>query len=300
MERILYAIGVVIGNLFMTIVEMIVYAITSRRPKQRALSLPLPVRFEHTHIVAGSGHGKTQLLQHLVATHDLAHVAAGNRSLIVIDSQGDLIRNILHLSEFSPSHRALSERLVYIDPTDILHPPCLNLFDFGLSRLQGYSPLERETLINGAISLYEYLFGALLGAELTNRQGVIFRYLARLLMVVPGATIYTLMDFMEDPQLVRPYLSQLDPSSARFFQTLFLASGFDNTRQQILMRLWGVLSNTVLARMFAHQQNRLNLFRAMNRGSVILINTAKDLLKQDGCELFGRFFIALIAHAVQE
>ncbi len=32
----------------------------------------------------------------------------------------------------------------------------------------------------------------------------------------------------------------------------------------------------------------------------MLINTAKDLLKQDGCELFGRFFIALLGQAVQE
>jgi hypothetical protein len=54
-------------------------------------------------------------------------------------------------------------------------------------------------LVNGAISLYEYVFGALLGAELTARQGVIFRYLARLMMVVPGATIHTLMDFRVVP-----------------------------------------------------------------------------------------------------
>jgi hypothetical protein len=33
---------------------------------------------------------------------------------------------------------------VLIDPNDIEHPPCLNLFDFGLERLQSYSVLERE------------------------------------------------------------------------------------------------------------------------------------------------------------
>ena len=33
----------------------------------------------------------------------------------------------------------------------------------------------------------------------------------------------------------------------------------------------------------------------MNAGKVILINTAKDLLKEQGTEIFGRFFIALIA-----
>ena len=38
----------------------------------------------------------------------------------------------------------------------------------------------------------------------------------------------------------------------------------------------------------------------MNNGSLILINTAKDLLKQEGCEILGRFFIALICQAAQE
>jgi hypothetical protein len=58
----------------------------------------------------------------------------------------------------------LSERLVLIDPTDIDNPPALNLFDFGLERLTRYSRLEREKLLNGAIALYEYLFGALRGS----------------------------------------------------------------------------------------------------------------------------------------
>jgi hypothetical protein len=67
------------------------------------------------------------------------------------------------------------------------------------------------------------------------------------------------------------------------------------------MRLWGVLSKSrVLERMFSHTENRLNLFRAMNKGSVILINTAKDLLQQEGCSLFGKFCIALLAQATQE
>jgi hypothetical protein len=128
-----------------------------------------------------------------------------------------------------------------------------------------------------------------------------FRYLAMLLMVVPEATIFTLMDFLEDPELVRPHLSKLDASAARFFHTQFFASTFDTTRQQILMRLWGVLSKSrVIERMFSHTQNRLNLFRALNKGSVILVNTAKDLLQQEDCSLFGRFCIALLAQATQE
>ena len=64
--------------------------------------------------------------------------------------------------------------------------------------------------------------GRFLGADLTNRQRVIFRFLARLLMVVPGATIQTLMDFMEEPELVSPYLAKFDdPITRRFFETQF-------------------------------------------------------------------------------
>src|SRR4051812_29297050 len=302
LAQIIFGIFYGLTYLLLTIVGGLVALFSERKPPATPLSLPLDSRLEHTHVVAGSGHGKTQMLQHMIITHDLVEVAKGHRSLIVMDSQGDLIGNILHLAEFSPRiFGGLSERLIYIDPTDILNPPCLNLFDFGLSRLKNYNPLEREEIINGTLSLYEYLFGALLGAELTNRQGVIFRYLASLLMVVPGATIFTLMDFMEEPELVRPHLVKLDPLSARFFETQFFASTFDPTRQQILMRLWGVLSKSrVLAQMFSHSQNRLNLFRAMNKGSVILINTAKSLLQQEGCSLFGKFCLALIAQATQE
>jgi Type IV secretion-system coupling protein DNA-binding domain len=264
---------------------------------QKALpfAIPLWARFEHTHIVGGSGHGKTQLLQSLLLA-DIEQLKHGRGSIVVIDSQGDMIRTILTLADISD----LSDRIVLIDPNDIAYPPCLNLFDFGLERLTSYDPGEREKLINGAIALYEYMFGALLGADLTQRQGVVFRYLARLLMVIQGATIHTLREFMEDPEKAKAHLHKLDPVSKLFFETQFFSPVYRDTRQQILTRLWGIISNSVLSRMFSHTKNAVDLFAALNRGSLVLINTAKDLLKQDGCELFGRFFIALLVQAVQE
>jgi hypothetical protein len=257
--------------------------------------IPVRARFEHTHIIGGSGHGKTQLLQHLIL-RDLAALKADKGSVIVIDSQGDLIRNITHLADV----REMADRVVLIDPNDIDHPPALNLFDFGLDRLGGYAAKDRETLLNGAVALFEYMFGALLGAELTNRQQVIFRFIARLMMVVDGATLHTMREFMESPEATRPYLDRLEPVERHFFATQFYERTYNDTRKQILARLWGVLSNRVLARMFSQPRNRVNLFEAMNCGSLILVNTAKDLLKQEGTEIMGRFFIAMIAHAAQE
>ena len=40
------------------------------------MSVPSETRFEHCHIVGGTGHGKTQLLQHLIH-HDLQQAQDG-------------------------------------------------------------------------------------------------------------------------------------------------------------------------------------------------------------------------------
>src|SRR3546814_8931459 len=57
-------------------------------------------------------------------------------------------------------------------------------------------------------------------------------------------------------------------------------------------------SSDLLERMFSHPRNKVDVFEALGSGKIVLINTAKDLLKQEGCAIFGRFFIALIAQAV--
>jgi Type IV secretion-system coupling protein DNA-binding domain len=68
-----------------------------RKHHRSPLVLPLSARFEHTHIVGGSGHGKTQLLQQLIL-YDLERVSKGEASLIVIDSQGDMLGKIRSLA----------------------------------------------------------------------------------------------------------------------------------------------------------------------------------------------------------
>ncbi len=187
-----------------------------------------------------------------------------------------------------------------IDPSDIEFPAALNLFDAHLDRTETYSAVDRERVLNGVVELYETFFGAMLGAELTQKQGVIFRYLARLMITIPGATIHTLMQIMEDGATFKPYMGRLQGSARHFFATEFFAPSFAATKKQILRRLWGVLSTPAFERMFGQAENKLDLYAAMNEGKIILVSTAKDLLKQDGSALLGRFFIAMIAQAALE
>ena len=260
-------------------------------------AIPFPARFEHTHIVGGTGHGKTQLLQFLIH-HDLVRAKEDGRAVVVIDSQGDLIRTISHLKHFDPDeYGSLADRLVIVDPTDVENPVSLNMFDFDRGRLEKLSPVDREMTLNAAVETFEFFFGALLGAELTQRQGVIFRYIARLMLEIPDATIHTLRELMENGEKFRPYLERLSGSAKHFFETQFFERQFSETKKQILARLWGVLSNATIERMFSHTENKVDLFSLLNEGKIVLISTAKDFLGHEGASILGRFFVSLIAQA---
>lgn len=275
-------------------------------PWRQLLTTPVPfhvpdeVRYEHAAIIAGTGHGKTQLIQRHIHG-DLLAAQRERRSVVVIDSQGDLINRLVRLSLFSPDQPgSLADRLILIDPADVEFPPALNLFDAHLERLGGYRAADRERVLNGVVELYETFFADLLGAELTQKQGVVFKYIARLMLAIPSATIHTLMELMEDGQPFKPYMAELEGSARHFFDTEFFHPAFTQTKKQILRRLWGVLSTPSFERMFAQPHNKLDVFRALQDGSILFINTAKDLLKTEGSQLFGRFFIKLIAQAALE
>jgi hypothetical protein len=258
-------------------------------------AIPEERRFEHTHMVAGSGHGKTQTLQYFIA-QDLEDVARGDKSVVVIDSQGDLINTILKAKTLPP------DRIVLIDPEDIAYPVCLNLFSVGQDRLESYDPLERERLTNSIIELYDFVLGSLLSAGMTAKQSVVFRYVTRLMFHIPDATIHTLRDLMEPggTKKYKEHIAKLEGTPRRFFESEFDSKEFTNTRTQVLRRLYGVLENQTFERMFAHPQSKFDMFTELNAGKLILINTSKSLLKEQGTEIFGRFFIALIAQAAQE
>ncbi|MEM7241810.1 MAG: ATP-binding protein [Pseudomonadota bacterium] len=258
-------------------------------------TIPERSRFEHTHIVAGSGHGKTQTLQYFIAK-DLEDVLHQDKSVIVIDSQGDLINTILKAKHLPP------DRIVLINPEDIQYPVSLNLFSVGQSRLETYDQLERERLTNSIIELYDFVLGSLLAAGMTSKQSTLFRYVTRLMFQIPDATIHTLRDLMEvgGTEKYQEHIEKLEGTPRRFFETEFDSKEFAATKTQVLRRLYAVLENQTFERMFSHPVSKFDMFEEMNAGKLILINTAKSLLKEQGTEIFGRFFVALIAQAAQE
>jgi hypothetical protein len=277
----------------------IVHLFLGRTPFAALFETPLPLtvpqslRFEHTHILAGSGHGKTQTLQHLIL-NDLRQ--PDPPSMVIIDSQGDMLSKISHLAIFND---ALRDRLIIIDPRDVEHPPALNMFDVNLERISRYGAADREQILNGVVELYEYFFGSLLGAELTQKQSLVFRYLARLMIQIPSANLRTMIELMDDLSPYKSVIEKLPESSRMFFEKEFTDRQFGETRTQVKRRLYGIIENQTFERMFSSPKNRIDLPTALNEGKIVLVNTAKDFLKSNS-SILGRYFIALTLQAALE
>tara|TARA_R100001244_G_scaffold6593_24_gene8169 strand:+ start:39788 stop:42403 length:2616 start_codon:yes stop_codon:yes gene_type:complete len=257
------------------------------------IPIPNEVRFEHTVITGGTGHGKTQLLQYLIYD-DLVRALDQKMSVVVIDPDGTLLKTLSQTSLFESD--LLGQRTIFIDPTDSQHPVGLNLFD--VAHLDGADTRAQETIENNTIELFEYFFDALLGSELTSRQSTLFRYLGLLLMQIPGGNIHTLRELMEDGEQYRPFMEKMTGTAKTFFETRFFDKSLNATKQQILARLWGVLSNRSLDRLFSAKCNTVNFDSAMLEGKIIFVNTSKEYLGEEGSHIFARMIVALIGQGL--
>ena len=262
--------------------------------------IPMSARFQHHWIVAPPGTGKSTALQFLIA-RDLELVARNEASVVVMESNRDLIKAVEGLKIFAPGE-PLDGKLLSIDAEDVEWPIALNLFDVGMGQMESYLPVDREALHNAVLSLYDYIFSALLSAEMTSRQNTLFNFTIQLLLKIPSATLDTLINLMQPNGLKQfeQYLPALDHDARRFFDLKFTSREFDRTKEQVVDRLFAVKRIRTLSRMFSAPKSKLDFFKEMGSSKVILINVPQSLLQEDGVEIVGRFFISMILLAAHK
>jgi hypothetical protein len=252
-------------------------------------------RFNHMHIVGGAGAGKTTLIENLIV-HDLK--SDDPPSLVIVDPHSDLVQKLLN------SDLGIEDRLIYINPRDINYPPALNVFSLNQDRLGRYDEAMREQVTASVIETFDYLFSGIFSAELTAKQGVFFRYVARLLLTLPetmgrNATILDMLHLMSDAGPYQTAIGALPPIVRSFFEQDFNSRTFAQTKEQIRYRLQAIIESPTLARLFMSTETKVDLFDALNSGAIILVDTAKDFLK-GGSSIFGRIIISLVLQAVLE
>ena len=265
---------------------------------ERLMLFPIPLKltieqmFSHVHLLGGSGAGKSVTIERLVL-HFLA--LDDPPSIVVIEPHSDLVRKLARAD--------LGIEPIIIDPRDIHHPPALNIFATS-GRLSDYDDVTREQVFAGAIETFLNLFQNL-GIPLTGKQDVFFRACIRMLLSLPevegrNATIKDLLNLMIDPAPYQAAIDRLPELQREFFARDFMSKTFDQTREQIRYRLQAIISEPTMERMFCCPESKLDFFTELNRGSLILIDGAKDFLKTEGSANFSRLMVSLIMKAVLE
>jgi hypothetical protein len=242
---------------------------------QLPFAIPDEVKFAHTWVVAGTGHGKTTLLTSMICDN-IPKVVAGKASIVLMDSQSALIPQLERLKVWEGS-----DRLIVIDPSE---PIAFSLFD---------APKDQ---LNAALEMVHFVFAKLTDGQMTYRQDNLFNYLSEFLITaVPNATIHDFRDLLDQRKAPSydKYKQYASDEVRDYLDTDFVKEKFTvDARNQVLTRLRAMLREPAFAKMFGAPKTKLDLFNELERGVCILIRPDKNKLGEDGTRLFGRFWIA--------
>ncbi len=266
--------------------------------KEVPYSIDHETRFTGIHIVAPPRRGKTQAMQAMIAA-DLDLVAQNAGSIVVMNSEMDLIGNIINLKVFADG-QPLAGKLIYIEP-DVVYPLALNLFAMGRDRRKSYDQNQQEAANNATIAMFEYIFAGLLETDLTSMQRLVFRMAVRACMEMPNATLETLKDLLvSEKGKWRQHANHFSGPVLKFFIEYFDRTDFITRRGEVGWRMENLLTNRSIADMVAAEECKLDLYEELQSSKVVVIHTNLFMLGPDQCEIFGRLFIAMVLRAAQE
>lgn len=229
--------------------------------------VPLKTFTEHGFLFAKSGHGKTQTLRAIAAEKFDQDCA-----LFLIDGNGLFVKDIDRI-------KSIQHRLLILDAK---RAPPLNFF-----KLRGGSR-EKQ------MELFFYLFKAI-DQGLTERQSTMVAYLIDFMQAIPGANFMTLLEVCEAKELPqRQYLAHTPEITQRFFQNQFFSSDqlVKQTKNQIAQRLYTLVRNATFMAMFNAKENVFDAYEAMQQKKVVIINTDRNALGDQGSAIFGRYILA--------
>lgn len=230
-------------------------------------------RFNHTHLVAASGHGKSQTLQRMI-------VQDADIPKIIIDPHNSMLKKLAHL-------RTFKDRLVIVDAED---DPGLNLFDTNMQKYTNASDKVKQRVVRSVIETSAYFFSSLSDNEFSGKMRYFYANLAYLMMYIPGATPQTLLDVLEKGPPA-DILEKLPANIKKFVADLLKKnSNHAETAEGINWRIKDLLLDPAFSQMFSASRNMVDMDDILATGKTLLVG-GKGLSKRQSA-ILGRLFIS--------
>lgn len=233
---------------------------------------------QHHLIWAPTGQGKSEFAKALLL-EQLPKWQRKEIALVVIDTKGDLIDDILEAAEFC------TKRTVLIDPRHFT-------FNLGFIDFKNIDPI-------GTTSLFITALGSV-DADMTTKQQTLFTNIFKLLQHVPDANVFTIAEILRkgSETKFKKYVSHLDDFGQAFFTDLYWGSReFNETKDQVYRRLFALFEDPTLREAFTHKPV-FEFTKAFDDAALILVNVSTQKLRMYA-PAFGRFIMARILHAIE-
>lgn len=251
---------------------------TAEQSERRAVAQRNADARQHTHIIGGTGVGKTTLLMGMA----LDDIAKG-RGCVIIEPKGE---SDLLLSRIPES---AMDRVILIDPDDDAPPPSLNV-------LGGTDPVRTADLVTGIFArIYRESWGP--------RTDDILRSCCLTLSATPQASLANVPRLLENTSFRRRATAHLDGDSvlAGFWRW------YDGLSEQARTHATAPLLNklrAVLLRDFARDllaarpREALDLPALLDSDAVIIARLPKGVVGEDTSALLGSLVLAQTWNAV--
>jgi hypothetical protein len=230
-----------------------------------ALPLIEGERIGHTLIVAGAGHGKSELMKALA--YHYVETDPKSAAVVVIDPHGSFAREVARWPQFA----ADPDRLVYIRADLIAgHVPPLNPFYLA----KAYPAEFRDEMAAG---LARTLTELLPKAELTSNMEMVVRSCARVLLDRPGSTLHDLLIMLGDKsdprraELLEAGRNSADPMLADFFRFQFDSDALASSKSGLRNRLYTLLLHSGFRQIIC-ADGCLNLMSMIEKRRVIVFD----------------------------
>ncbi|MBP9189023.1 MAG: type IV secretion system DNA-binding domain-containing protein [Chitinophagales bacterium] len=233
-------------------------------------------RLKHTHIIGGTGTGKSTLILQLIKQDIEA-----SRGVCVLDPHGDLIETVISLI---PQNRI--QDVLIIDPADSEFPVAFNI-------LEAHSDIEKEILSSDLVGGFKRLstsWGDQMNSVLANA-------ILAFLESNQGGTLTDLRRFLIEKDFRNDFLKTVTDPSIQYYWLKEYPLLKSNSIGSILTRLDTFLRPKVIRNMVA-QKKGINFQHLINTNKIILVKLSQGLIGVENSYLLGTFVVSKIHQAI--
>ena len=225
----------------------------------------------HVHLMGATGSGKSTLIVQLVLQDVAAH-----RGAVVIDPNGDLVRDI-----YGALDAEARERTVLLDQQRKGPVPTLNMLEVP----KGLTP---DLVVDHLVGIFSRIFESSWGPRIED----ILRSACLTLLRRPGATLSDIPRVLTIPGEYQRYLSTGPEDDLRGFWAWYEAMSVGMRSQvtgPLLYKLRAFLLRPFAKAIVDAPRSSIDMAALLDRGGLLLARLPKGLLGEDTAKLLGSF-----------